>query len=57
MYLDPIPRQTFDYATPISCDNNPQNVIAFVFDTDKHCVLTLKHVLRATLKLFKTKQV
>ena len=23
MYVDPITRQTFDYATPITCDNNP----------------------------------
>ena len=27
MYIDPITRQTNDYATPIACDNNPQNNI------------------------------
>ena len=24
MYVDPITRRTFDYATPITCDNNPK---------------------------------
>ena len=24
MYVDPITRQTYDYATPITCDNNPK---------------------------------
>ena len=27
MYVDPITRQTFNYATPIECGNNPQNII------------------------------
>ena len=27
MYVDPITRQTYDYATPITCDNNPRNII------------------------------
>ena len=27
MYVDPNSRQTYDYATPISCDNNPRNTI------------------------------
>ena len=27
MYVHPITRQTFNYATPIECDNNPQNII------------------------------
>ena len=27
MYVHPITRQTFNYATPIQCDNNPQNII------------------------------
>ena len=26
MYVDPITRQTYDYATPITCDNNPRNI-------------------------------
>ena len=27
MYVDPITRQNYDYATPIACDNNPRNII------------------------------
>ena len=27
MYVDPFTRQTYDYATPITCDNNPRNII------------------------------
>ena len=34
MYVDPIKRQTFDYATPITCDNNPRNIIELDPDSD-----------------------
>ena len=34
MYVDPITRQTYDYATPIPCDNNPRNIIELDRDTD-----------------------
>ena len=34
MYVDPITRQTYDYATPILCDNNPRNIIELDPDTD-----------------------
>ena len=27
MYVDPITRQTYDYATPIACDSNRRNII------------------------------
>ena len=27
MYVDPITRQTYDFPTPIPCDNNPKNII------------------------------
>ena len=27
MYVDPITRQNYDYATPIACDNNPKNIL------------------------------
>ena len=57
MFIDPITRQTFNYATPISCDNNPQNVIALDPDLDEHYVLTPKPVLRANPKLFKPNQI
>ena len=34
MYVDPITRQTYDHATPIACDNNPQNIIELDPDSD-----------------------
>ena len=36
---DPITRQTLNYATPLSCDSNPQNVIALDLDNIEHYVL------------------
>ena len=44
MYIDPITRQTFYYATPLSCDKNPQKVIALDFAKFKRFVLTPKPV-------------
>ena len=34
MYVDPITRQTYDYATPIACDNNPRNIIELGPDSE-----------------------
>ena len=34
MYVDPITRQTYDNATPSTCDNNPRNIIELDPDTD-----------------------
>ena len=34
MYVDPITRQTYDYATPITNDNNPRNIIELDPDSD-----------------------
>ena len=34
MLFDPITRQTFDYATPITCDKNLRNI--FELDLDSH---------------------
>ena len=34
MYVDPITRQTHDYATPTTCDNNPRNNIELDPDSD-----------------------
>ena len=34
MYVDSIARQTYDYATPIACDNNPRNIIQLDPDSD-----------------------
>ena len=56
-YIDLITRNTFNYASPISWDNNPQKVIALDLDTNEHYVLRTKPVLRATPMLFKPKQV
>ena len=36
MYIDPITRRTFNYDAPISCDNNPQIIIAIDPDNDEH---------------------
>ena len=33
-YVDPITRQTYDYATPSACDNNPRNIIELDLDSD-----------------------
>ena len=33
-YVDPITRQTYEYATPITCDNNPRNIIELDPDSD-----------------------
>ena len=34
MYVDPITRQTYDYATAIACGFNPRNIIELDPDTD-----------------------
>ena len=34
MYVHPITRQTYDYATPITCDNIPRNIIELGPDSD-----------------------
>ena len=34
LYVDPITRQTYDYATPITCDINPRNIIELDPDSD-----------------------
>ena len=34
MYVDPITRQTYDYATPITYDKNPRNIIELDPDSD-----------------------
>ena len=36
LYVDPITRQTYDYATPIACDNNPRNNIERDPDSNDH---------------------
>ena len=34
VYVDPITRQTYDFATPITCDNDPRNIIELDPDSD-----------------------
>ena len=34
MYVDPITKQTYDYATPITCDNNQKNIIELDPESD-----------------------
>ena len=34
MYVDPVTRQTYDYATPITCDNIPRNIIELDPDSE-----------------------
>ena len=34
MYVYPNTRQTYDFATPIACDNNPRNLIELDLDSD-----------------------
>ena len=41
MYIDPITRQTYDYATPIACDNSPRNTIKLDPDSDDQNFYTL----------------
>ena len=43
MYVDPITRQTYDYATPITCDNNPRNIIELDPDSDDQDFYILGH--------------
>ena len=40
MYVDPNTRQTFDYVTPITCDNNPKNIIELDPDSDDQDLYT-----------------
>ena len=41
MYVDPITRQTYDYATPIACDNNHRNIFELDPDFDDQDFYTL----------------
>ena len=54
MYVDPITRQTFNYATPIECGNNPQNIIELDPDTDDGAfyVLTPDPLKREASQMF-----
>ena len=59
MYVDPIKRQTFYYATPIECGNNPQNIIELDPDADygDFYVLTPDPLKRKAPQMFKPTQI
>ena len=59
MYVDPITRQSFNYATPIERGNNPQNVIESEPDTDDgdFYVLTPDPLKREAPQMFKPTQI
>ena len=40
MYISLIRTYFFNYAAPLSCDNNPQNVMALDLDNAEHFVVT-----------------
>ena len=46
MYVDPITRQTYDYATPITCDNNPRKIIELDPDSDDQDFYILSTILK-----------
>ena len=59
MYVDPITRQIFNYATPIECGNNPQNLIELDPDSDDEdfFVLTPEPLKREAPRMFKPTQI
>ena len=59
MYVDPITRQTFNYATPIECGNNPQKIIELDPDSNDgdFYVLTPEPLKREAPQMFKPTQI
>ena len=59
MYVDPITRQTYDYATPITCDNNPTNIIKLDSDSDDQdfYILGPEHIKRKPPLMFTPPQI
>ena len=59
MYVDPTTRQTFNYATPIDCGNNPQNIIELDPDLDggDFYVLTPDTQKREAPQIFRPTQI
>ena len=58
MYVDPITRQTYDYATPITCDSNPRNIIELdpVSDDQDFYILGPEPIKRKPPLMFKPSQ-
>ena len=59
MYVDSITRQFFNYATPIECGNNPQNIIEVDPDSNDgdFYVLTPEPLKREATQMFKSTQI
>ena len=59
MYVDPITRQTFDCATPITCVNNPKNIIEHDPDSDDQdfYILGPEHIKREPPLMFNPSQI
>ena len=59
MYVDPTTRHTFNYATPIECANNPQDIIELDPDTDdgEFYVLTPDPLKREAPQMFRPTQI
>ena len=59
MYVDPLTRQTYDYATPIACDKNPRNNIELDpdFDDQDFYILGPEPFERKPLLMFTPSQI
>ena len=59
MYVDPSTRQTYDYATPITCDNNPRSIIELDPDSDDQdfYILALEPIKRKPSLMFTPPQI
>ena len=59
MYVDPITRQTFNYATPNECGNNPQKITELDPDSDdeEFHVLTPEPLKREAPQMFEPTQI
>ena len=59
MYVDPITQQPYDYATPITCDNNPRTIIELDPDSDDQdfYILRLEPIKRKPPLIFTISQI
>ena len=57
MYVDPITRQTYDYATPITCDTNPNNIIELDSDDQDFYILGPEPIKRKPPLMFTPSQI
>ena len=59
MYIDPITRQTYDYATPIPCNNNLRNILKLDPNTDDQdfCIFRPEPIKRKPPLMFTLNQI